>query len=340
MTEGAQQEKEGLNPELLLQLSFSHVPSSVLTAGVTLGVFSHIAAGNSSVEEISRAADASQRGMQMLVDALVGLQLLIKSGDKYELTPISAEFLVSDRPNYIGEMLRMERSLQAWSNLAEVVRTGEPLQRVEAQDRAEDFFPMLVRGLHVINSQPARRMAEALGAGTSHTGLRVVDVACGSGVWGIAIAEADKKARVTAQDFPRLFETTRHYLKRHNVEEQFDFLPGDLKEVDFGEGAFDLALLGNIVHSEGVDSSRDLFKRLYRALAPEGRIVIIDMIPNNERTGPPFALFFALNMLVNTKMGGTYTLAEYTQWLNDAGFKRIETADIQSHSPLIIGFKD
>ena len=108
MTEGAQQEKEGLNPELLLQLSFSHVPSSVLTAGVTLGVFSHIAAGNSSVEEISRAADASQRGMQMLVDALVGLQLLIKSGDKYELTPISAEFLVSDRPNYIGEMLRME----------------------------------------------------------------------------------------------------------------------------------------------------------------------------------------------------------------------------------------
>ena len=220
------------------------------------------------------------------------------------------------------------------------MRTGEPLQRVEAQDRAEDFFPMLVRGLHVINSQPARRMAEALGAGTSHTGLRVVDVACGSGVWGIAIAEADKKARVTAQDFPRLFETTRHYLKRHNVEEQFDFLPGDLKEVDFGEGAFDLALLGNIVHSEGVDSSRDLFKRLYRALAPEGRIVIIDMIPNNERTGPPFALFFALNMLVNTQMGGTYTLAEYTQWLNDAGFKRIETADIQSHSPLIIGFKD
>jgi ubiquinone/menaquinone biosynthesis C-methylase UbiE len=340
MAEGVQQEKVGLNPELLLQLSFSYAPSSVLSAGVSSGVFSHIAAGKRSVEEISRAAGASQRGMQMLLDALAGLQLLGKSGDRYELMPVSAEFLVSDRPNYIGEMMRTERSWQAWSNLAEVVRTGEPFQRVEAQDRAEDFFPMLVRGLHVINSQPARRMAEVLGAGTTHRGLRAVDVACGSGIWGIAIAEADKEAHVTAQDFSGLFETTRHYLKRHNVEDRFDFLPGDLKEVDFSEGSYDLALLGNIVHSEGEASSRDLFKRLYRALSPGGRIVIIDMIPNNERTGPPFALFFALNMLVNTGVGGTYTLEEYTRWLNDAGFKRVETADIQSHSPLIIGFKD
>ncbi len=113
-----------------------------------------------------------------------------------------------------------------------------------------------------------------------------------------------------------------------------------MKEVDFGENRYDLALLGNIVHSEGEESSRDLFKRLYRALKSGGRVAIIDMIPNNERTGPPFALIFALNMLVNTEKGGTYTLEEYTRWLSDAGFKRVESADIQSHSPLIICYKD
>lgn len=69
-------------------------------------------------------------------------------------------------------------------------------------------------------------------------------------------------------------------------------------------------------------------------------MVIIDMIPNDERTGPPYALLFALNMLVNTEEGGTYTLAEYTDWLKDAGFSRVETADIGSHSPAIIGFKE
>lgn len=334
-----QQGKAGLSPEPIFQMSFSFVPSRVLSAGVALDVFTHIAAGSRSVEEISKAAGASERGMRMLLDSLVALQILNKDENRYELTPLSAEFLVRDSQNYIGEMLRSERTWEAWSNLTESVRTGEPFQRVEAKDRAEDFFPMLVRGLHIINGPAARRTAEILGAGTTHKGMSVVDVACGSGIWGISIAEADKSARVTAQDFPGLFETTKGYLKRHNVEDQFNFLPGDLKEVDFGEGCYDLALLGNIVHSEGEDSSRDLFQRLNRALKPGGRIVIIDMVPNDLRTGPPFPLFFALNMLINTEQGGTYTLEEYTRWLEDAGFKRVETADIQSHSPLIIGYK-
>ncbi|MDQ3818882.1 MAG: methyltransferase domain-containing protein [Acidobacteriota bacterium] len=338
--EATQQEKSTLNPELLLQLSFSLAPSSILSAALTLDVFTHISAGNRTVEEIARAAGASERGMRMLLDALVALQLLSKDGEQYGLTPLSAEFLVRDSQNYIGEMLRADRTWQAWSNLAEVVRTGEPLQAVEAREKAEEFFPMLVRGLHVINTQPARRTAEILGAGVTHNGMKVLDVACGSGIWGISIAEADRDAHVTAQDFPGLFETTRGYLKRHDVEDRYDFLPGDLKEVDFGENRYDLALLGNIVHSEGEESSRSLFKRLYGALKPGGRIVIIDMIPNDERTGPPFPLFFAINMLLNTEKGSTYTLAEYTEWLSDAGFKRVETADIQSHSPIIIGYKD
>jgi ubiquinone/menaquinone biosynthesis C-methylase UbiE len=338
--EATQQKDAGLNPEVLLQMSFSFAPSSILSAGVELGIFSHIAAGNRSVEDIARAAGASERGTEMLLDALVSLQLLGKKGEQYELTPLSAEFLVRDRPNYLGEMMKTVRSFDTWNHLAEIVKTGRPLQQVEAKEAAESFFPALVRGLHIINSQPARRTAEILGAGTTHKGLRVIDVACGSGIWGIGIAEADKDARVTAQDFPGLFETTKSFLKRHGVEDRYDFLPGDLKEVDFGENRYDVALLGNIVHSEGEDSSRELFQRLHRALKPGGRIVIIDMIPNDDRTGPPFALIFALNMLVNTEKGGTYTLEEYTRWLNDAGFQRVETADIQSHSPLIIGYKD
>ena len=134
--------------------------------------------------------------------------------------------------------------------------------------------------------------------------------------------------------------TTREYVRRHGLEERFDYLAGDLKEVDFGEGQYDVALLGNIVHSEGEDSSRDLFRRLRRALKDGGRVVVIDMLPNDARTGPPYQLIFALNMLVNTERGDTYTLAEYTRWLNDAGFPRVETADIGSHSPAVIGHKD
>ena len=242
--------------------------------------------------------------------------------------------------DYVGWLMESGALMDAWAQLTECVRTGRPSQRVESQEMAEQFFPLLVRTLHVVNREPARRTAATLGAGRDAKGLRVLDVACGSGVWGIAFAEADREARVTAQDFPGVFPTTREYVERHGLAERFDYLPGDLKEVDFGEAQYDLALLGNIVHSEGEQSSRDLFRRLHRALRPRGRVVVIDMIPDDARTAPPYPLIFALNMLVNTELGDTYTLAEYTRWLNEAGFSRVETADIGSHSPAIIGHRD
>ena len=137
-----------------------------------------------------------------------------------------------------------------------------------------------------------------------------------------------------------MLAVTREYLKRHGVEKQFDFLPGDLKSVDLGREQYDLALLGNILHSEGQPSSQNLLRRLHSALRPGGRVVIIDFLPNDARTGPPFPVYFALNMLLHTEHGDTYSLAEYTRWLQQAGFLRVETADIGSHSPVVIGYRD
>ncbi|HEX3559534.1 MAG TPA: methyltransferase [Pyrinomonadaceae bacterium] len=324
--------------EQITQMNFSFAPACILTASLRLGLFSHMAAGRSTVADIARAAAASERGTRMLLDALAGFGLLSKSDERYELTPHARQYLVRESEDYAGGLAESWAMLEAWTHLDECVRTGRPVRRVEVQELAEEFFPKLVRTLHVVNREPARRTAAALGAGAE--GLRVLDVACGSGVWGIAFAEADPSARITAQDFPGVLPTTREYVQRHGLTERFDFLPGDLKEVDFGEAQYDVALLGNIVHSEGEASSRDLFRRLRRALRPGGRLVVIDMIPNDSRTAPPYPLIFAINMLINTETGDTYTLAEYSAWLREAGFARVEAADIGSHSPAVIGHRD
>ena len=328
------------DPELLHQMAFSFLPSRVLSAGLQLGVFSHIAAGNKTVAEVAAAAQASERGIRMLLDALVATQLLIRNGPAYELTPLASWFLVRGTPDYLGLFMEQDELWNSWGRLTDAIRSGQPLRRVETQTLAENFFPILVQTLHGLHLARARAMADSLGIGKLSKGFRAVDVGCGSGVWGIALAERDPEGRVTAQDFPAMLAVTREFLKRHGVEKQFDFLPGDLKAVDFGREQYDLALLGNILHSEGAQSSQDLLRRLHAALRPGGRVVIIDFLPSDDRSGPPFPVFFALNMLLHTEQGDTFTLAEYTGWLRQAGFTRVETAEIGSHSPVVIGYRN
>ncbi len=329
-----------LDTQKLTQLHFSFAPSRILTAALQLRVFSHLAEGKTTAAALASAAGASERGMRMLMDALAGLELLGKKDGRYSLTPLAERYLVRESPDYVGAIMENDWLWEAWSHLTECVRTGKACHAVNQQQAAEEFFPTLVRSLHITNRESARRLAQALGAGNGNRPMRVLDVACGSGVWGIAVAEANPAARVTAQDFPKVLELTRQFLRQHCVEDRYDFLPGDLKQVELADGRYDLALLGNIVHSEGEASSRSLFERLHRALKPGGRVAILDMIPNEGRTTPLFPLLFALNMLVNSDEGDTFALAEYTNWLKEAGFARIETADISSHSPAIIATKN
>ncbi len=274
------------------------------------------------------ASRAKARRARMLLDALCGFESsLNENKQQYTLSPLAAKFLVRESPDYMGAFLETDEQWEGWSRLKEAVRTGSPIHSIFDPSEAERFFSVLTRTLHVQNRLPSQRLAKTLGVASQHKGLNVLDVGCGSGVWGIAIAEADPDSRVVAQDLPKVLEQTRKYLERHGVAKRYDFLPGDLHRVSFPAGKFDLALLGHIAHGEGEPSVRQIFKRLHSALKPGGRLAIIDMIPNEERTGPPFPLIFALNMLVHTDEGGTYTLNEYKTWLAEAGFSSVEMVE-------------
>ena len=329
---------ESLEPSALLQMHFSFAPARTLTAAVQLDVFSALADGPREAQEVAARIGATPRGTRMLLDALTGMQLLAKDCGKYRLGPLAQRYLVRRSPEYLGSLFESDALWRAWTGLTEAIRSGRPAQRVDQQEQAQEFFPILVRSLHVANRGPAERLAQALGVADRRP-LAVLDAGCGSGVWGIAVAETAPHARVTALDFPRVLELTREYTSRHGVQDRFDYLAGDLRTADLGEARFYLCILGNIVHAEGEVASRALLARLRRATRPGGLIVIADMVPNDERTGPVYPLLFALNMLVNTEAGDTFTLTQYTEWLLAAGFAQVRTCEIGSHSPAIVATK-
>ncbi|MGI8605279.1 MAG: methyltransferase [Verrucomicrobiales bacterium] len=126
--------------------------------------------------------------------------------------------------------------------------------------------------------------------------------------------------------------------ERFGVLDQFEMKAGDLNEIDFGSN-YDVVTLGHILHSEGRESSQRLIKKINAAMKPDGTIAIAEFTPNEERTGPPHTLIFAVNMLVNTEQGDAFTFGEIRTWLEAGGFTNIRTLDVPGPSPLILAKK-
>jgi ubiquinone/menaquinone biosynthesis C-methylase UbiE len=168
------------------------------------------------------------------------------------------------------------------------------------------------------------------------SGLQILDIGAGSGVWGIAFAQQDPLARVTLVDYPKVLGIAKQFVARHVLADRFQYLAGNIREVDFGREQYDVAILGHICHSEGARNTRMLFQRIRRALRPGGRLLIAEFLVDEERRTETFPLLFAVNMLVNTEEGDTFSLTELRTWLEEAGFKTVETLEAPAPSPLIV----
>jgi 2-polyprenyl-3-methyl-5-hydroxy-6-metoxy-1,4-benzoquinol methylase len=332
-----------VTPERIFQLAFGYGPPLILEAAVRHRVFDILDAGPATAEEVSVASDASPRGIRMVMNALVGLEFLSKDADgRYALTPESAAFLVSGKPGYFGGLIRhtSEQLIPKWLRLNEVVRTGRPGSGGAVNQEATGalFFHEFVEALFPMSYPAAQALGDVLGLGESRAPTAVLDLAAGSGVWSIALAHKSPHVRVTAVDWAGVLDVTRRVAERNGVADRYRFVPGDLLEVDFGSG-YQIATLGHILHSEGEARSRILLRRVWEALAPGGTIAIAEMLTNDQRTGPAHALMFAVNMLVNTDEGDTFSFGEIGAWLGEAGFVEPRTVDTPGPSPLILAAK-
>lgn len=329
-----------VTPQQLTEDLWAFWRSQIIIAGIELEVFTHIASGKRTSEEIARAAKASKRGMERLLDALVALNYLNKNGDRYGLEAISEKFLVRGNQPYLGDMAYSSKLVwDTWSHLTDVVKSGRHAQAVDQEAGGREFFPKLVAGIFPMSYGAARAAAAAIPEKNLKRINKILDVAAGSGAWSLAFAQALPESRVTAVDFPEVTPITRQYAERFGVADQYDYVEGNLREIDFGRDRYDLIILGHIIHSEGEKWGKKLIKKCHRALGDGGMLLIAEMVPNDERSGPAVPLMFGLNMLLHTEQGSVFTMQEYRQWLKEAGFKKITTIEVPAPSPLILATK-
>jgi len=311
-------------------------------AAVELGLFELIGEKGATLEEVISHGELNGRGAKIILDALVPIGLLEHDDGRYTLTDLSMKHLIPGKPDYIGyHFLHMARLWKSWGDLPESVRTGKPYWLRHPGDTDKNSLVVLAGMLFSRNFAVSRTVAESLGAGKKWKGLRILDVAAGSGAWSLGFLVTDPDSRAVAIDFAHVLEMARQKAAEVGVADRFDTLDGNVREIDFGSADYDLAILGHICHSEGAENSPKLIARSAEALVPGGKLLIADMIPDDDRRGPLYPLLFAVNMLVNTTEGGTFTFAEYRDWCEAAGLKNVRklAAGGADHSPPIIAEK-
>jgi ubiquinone/menaquinone biosynthesis C-methylase UbiE len=332
-----------VSPQPILDAAWSFAVTRVLATAVELDLFTWIARDQTTVEELARTTSCPARGLAMLLNALTALRYLEARGGRYGLSPVSAAYLTKTSSHYIGTYLlhNTTESWPLWAQLSDVVRRGTPARHSVHGDQADvEFFSQLVQSLHRLGADAAAVAARALRDGIPETATRVLDVAAGSAVWSLALAKDDPQALVTVVDLPEVVDrVSRQFVDQEGFSDRFTFWPGDLRQMDFGESAFDIVILGHICHGEGAEGTQALIRQAYRALRSGGQILIADFVPDEDRCGPLMPLLFAIHMLVLTDNGDSFTLAEYQTWLLNAGFAQVRPVPAPAPSPLILATK-
>jgi (2Fe-2S) ferredoxin/predicted O-methyltransferase YrrM len=331
----AARDKAGTLPDRLDQMIRGYMPSRCLLTALELDIFTAVGDG-ATAEQIGTRINANARAAGMLLNALVALGLLSKSGDDYQNTPESARFFVQgSKDNQRDGLLHTTNIWHSWSTLTDAVRRGTrvPADGTGARHDNAAWTRNFIAGMQRNAKDRAPVLVRALGTAGVR---RILDLGGGSGAYSIAFAKASPDVQCEILDIPEVVPLTAEYVGQAGVSAQVSLRPGDMLQDSFGAG-YNLIMLNAICHMFSEEQNRDIFRRAHQALAPNGRLVVQDFILNPGKTAPQQAALFSLNMLVNTEAGASYSEVEYTHWMKDAGFAEVSRINLPGPSSLMVG---
>lgn len=287
----------------------------VILTAAELDVFGKLQEAPATAAELAAGLGLDPRAATRLLDCLVTFGLLAKTDGRYRTTE-PASFFSSAHPESLRPMLlHMSHVWRNWSHLTEAVRRGANPDRQKATEGRETL-EAFIGAMHVNARTLARETAEAYDAGRFRS---LLDIGGGSGTYTIAFLERYPRLAGVLFDLPDVIAMARERLRAEGLLERARLVPGDFYADELPPRC-DLALLSAIIHQNRPEQNLALFRKVHRALAAGGALLIRDHIMDEDRTHPPAGALFALNMLVGTDGGDTYTFAEVESALVQAGF--------------------
>jgi ubiquinone/menaquinone biosynthesis C-methylase UbiE len=329
--------KETTKTQEILALSRNFMECRVLLTGAELNIFKLLAAPASS-RDVAQDQGWHQRPLTVLLDALTAMGLLIKTGSLYHTDPGLLPYLRPDSPQSVLPMIRHAATIwNNWSNLTRIVTETGGVERQPARFEDLEGRKAFIGAMHAVGRQIAPKIVKAIPG----PARRLLDVGGGSGTYTIAFLEAYPDISATLFDLPEVVEMARDRIKETGLMDRVTLVAGDFYKDPFPPG-HDLAMVSAIIHMNSEKQNVALYKKIFDALVSGGRIVIRDHVMNPEKTAPKSGALFAVNMLVGTPGGGTYTYEEIETGLIGAGFENVQLLQeaermmglVQAYKPL------
>jgi SAM-dependent methyltransferase len=324
------------SPADITELANAFRASRIFLTAFELGIFSVLVDESKTSSDVASAVKTDSRATDRLMNALTAIGILEKKEGKFHNSPAASKFLVKGKPSYMGGLGHTVNLWKSWNNMTESVKCGTSVKVDESvNDRGEDWVYSFIAAMHMRAKQMAPVIISMLDLKDVS---KVLDVGGGPGTFSFAFVDAKEGLKATVFDLPSVIPLTQKYIENEGYKGKVETLTGDYLNNDLGSG-YDLLFLSAVIHSNSPEDNKILFSKCAKALNKNGQLVVLDYIMSEDRTTPALGAMFALNMLVNTKGGDTFTESEVKNWMAGTEFSSIKRKSTEFGTDLMIGWK-
>lgn len=322
-----------LKPDRIMEMVMAFQRSRVLLTAYELELFTVLGNESKSSAEVAVVLGTEKHATERLMNALCALELLFKKENRFSNTPLARKFLVKHSPEFMGNLYHSVNLWDTWSTLTRAVYEGTTVIEKKINNRGEKWLTAFIASMHNRAKRHAPKVVDKLDLSKV---TRILDIGGGSGAYAMAFVKARPNINAVVFDLPNVIPITRRYIKKEGLANKIKTIVGDYTVDPLGNG-YDLIFLSSIIHINSIEVNMKLLRKCSEALNPVGQVVIQDFIMDENRTTPPSGALFALNMLVSTEAGNTYTESEVRDWMTAAGLSSIKRIDSHFGTSLIYG---
>jgi SAM-dependent methyltransferase len=296
------------------------IKSRVILTAAELDLFTRLNKRQGTADDLAKELRCDQRCLTRLLDCLVALQLLSKQDGVYQTSERGALLSAEHPETELPMVLHLNGLWETWSGLTETVKTGTNPKRKPVTDRGKDSLKDFIGAMHVVGRRLSNELADSYDLSPFK---RLLDIGGATGTYTKAFLEKNPEMTAVLFDLPEVIPWAEERFGSEGLLGRVELMAGDFYQDELPRGC-DLALLSAIIHQNSSQENLDLYRKIHRALVPGGKLLIRDHVMDPGRTFPPQGTLFAINMLVNTKGGDTYTFDEIRDNLEVAGFGKVK----------------